>query len=133
MILAVCIDDSNGLMFNNRRLSSDKAVIQDVLEFAAEKKISILPYSASIFQEFDGRFIINEKLNSNSEFCFAEFGDFLKIKDSVDMLIVYKWNRRYPSDTKFPLDAFKAFMTLNSTMDFEGSSHPCITREVYVR
>ena len=34
MILAVCIDDQNGLMFNGRRVSSDKAVVQDLMKKA---------------------------------------------------------------------------------------------------
>lgn len=134
MVLAVCVDDSNGLMFNNRRLSSDKAVVRDILQIAETKTITVSPYSAPLFQGFEDLIAVKEEhLSSKGDFCFAEFGDFLKIIDSVDMLIVYKWNRRYPSDAKFPLDAFKARFTLKSTTEFEGVSHSCITREVYAR
>ncbi len=133
MVLAVCIDDSNGLMFNNRRLSSDKAVVRDMLQIAGTA-ITVNPYSAPLFQGFEDCIVVKEDhLSSKRDFCFAEFGDFLEIMDTVDTLIVYKWNRRYPSDTKFPLDAFKGRLTLDKAEDIEGSSHPCISREVYVR
>lgn len=134
MILAVCIDDSNGLMFNNRRLSSDKAVVHDILQIAGTNTIIVNPYSAPLFQGFESQIAVkDDHLNERCDFCFAEFGDVLKVQYSVDTLIVYKWNRHYPSDMKFPLDAFKSRMKLESTAEFEGSSHLCISREVYVR
>lgn len=134
MILVVCVDDNNGLMFNNRRVSSDKAVISDVISFCNSRKISVSPYSSSLFNGFESCIAVsNHCLDSQAEVCFAECGDFLQVKDSVDMLILYKWNRRYPSDLKFPVDLFISSMKLQSTQDFAGNSHPCITREVYVR
>ena len=133
MILAVCIDDANGLMFNNRRVSSDSAVVRDLLDIAGACKITAMPYSLPLFQGVEERISVAENLNPDAAFFFAESGDFLEIKESVDQLIIYKWNRRYPSDRKFPVDAYKKRMTLKSTTEFEGTSHPCITREVYVR
>ena len=133
MILAVCIDDHNGLSFNSRRVSSDKAVIQDIVKVADTQIIMITPYSAPLFQDFQGRIEVKKNIFESSAVCFAEAGDFLSVIDDVEKLIVYKWNRRYPSDQKFPLDAFKACMRLENTEDIPGSSHPCITREVYIR
>ena len=49
----------------------------------------------------------------------------------IESVILYKWNRRYPSDTKFDLDLNG--WTLISTTDFPGSSHEKITEEVYIR
>ena len=132
MVLVVCIDDSNGLMFNNRRVSSDKAVIQNLLGIADEP-ILLRAYSAPLFQGFEDRITICESVPTDAGIYFAETGDFLALVDFVETLIVYKWNRRYPSDQKFPMDAFKNCMTLKNVEEFEGTSHPCITREVYVR
>ena len=45
--------------------------------------------------------------------------------------MLYRWNRRYPSDLKFdlPLEGF----TLRQRQEFAGYSHPKITEEVYLR
>ena len=134
MVLSVCIDDNNGLMFNNRRVSSDKAVVEDIVKLAGVQAIALCAYSAPLFREFPDRIAVrDDALELSDGYCFAEDGDFLRVLDNVEKLVVYKWNRRYPSDKKFPLDAFKARMTLESTEDLTGHSHPCITREVYIR
>ena len=134
MVLIVCVDDNNGLMFNKRRLSSDRAVLLDILELLGADSIAMTHYSASLFQGFESKIVTSEDfLDLKCNFVFAECGDFLKIAHDVDMLILYKWNRKYPSDQKFPLDVFTSAMTLKSTNDFVGNSHPCVTREVYVR
>ena len=134
MVLAICIDDDNGLMFNNRRVSSDKAVIEDLVRLGDPQIITISTCSAMLFRDYQDRVEVKEDVfESASGFCFAEDGDFLSVLESVKKLIVYKWNRRYPSDRKFPLDAYRSRMTLESTKDIEGHSHPCITREVYIR
>lgn len=134
MVLIVCVDDHNGLSFNNRRISSDTAVVQDIIKVADSKIITISAYSAFLFHDFRDSIEVREDVfGSASAVCFAEAGDFLSIIDNVHKLIVYKWNRCYPSDRKFPLDAYKSRMRLESTEDITGSSHPCITREVYIR
>lgn len=134
MVLIVCIDDHNGLMFNKRRVSSDKAVIADICDRYGAAGICISPYSASLFQGHEAYVTVSEEfLNNNANVCFAECGDFVKVKDSVDTLVLYKWNRSYPSDIKFPADLYVTSMNLQSSEDFAGNSHSCITREVYVR
>lgn len=134
MILIVCIDDRGGLLFNNRRLSSDKAVVQDMFQYTQIDKICIAPYSLPLFGSFEDRVTVSEQgFDNGMQCCFAEKCDFLSLLDAVDRLIVYKWNRCYPSDTKFPFDAFKQRLKLSCSYDFEGTSHSCITREVYVR
>ena len=61
-----------------------------------------------------------------------------KIKADDDSIVVkydvylYKWNRKYPSDVKFPKDMLNDFKLEGST-DFEGNSHEKITEERYVR
>ena len=134
MILAICIDDTNGMMFNHRRVSSDKKVIQDIMLNVDADMVAISPYSLPLFKDFESNVVVAEDLlHSGNTFCFAESGDFLSIRDEVQKLIVYKWNRRYPSDCKFPMESFHSVMKLHSVEEFQGNSHECITKEVYVR
>lgn len=41
MIVILCLDDKKGMMFNNRRQSKDKFVIQDILKLVDGKKLFI--------------------------------------------------------------------------------------------
>ena len=40
---------------------------------------------------------------------------------------------RYPADVRWTADPVEAGFTLTERLDFSGSSHKTITREVYVR
>ena len=43
MQVILCLDDRNGMMFNHRRQSRDRAVIQDILENLRDKQLPIRP------------------------------------------------------------------------------------------
>jgi len=65
------------------------------------------------------------------DYCFIEDADVLPYMDQVTQILLYRWNRRYPSDRKFPpIDASWKRISIE---EFEGNSHPVITEEVYVR
>ena len=66
------------------------------------------------------------------DFCFIENASVAAYKEKITRLIVYKWNRDYPADFFFDIDYAKNFR-LVSTVDFEGTSHDRITKEIYVR
>ena len=128
MKLIVCLDDNNGMMFNNRRQSRDRVLIENVLEFCKGEKLYTNEYSAKLFPENTVEMFESIEQIGNS-FCFAE--DFNVNEEHVDEIIVYKWNRVYPADTHFNIDLGN--WTLTESVDFEGSSHEKITREIYRR
>ena len=45
MILIVCVDDHNGMMFNHRRQSQDRVLRADILELTGGKKLWMNAYS----------------------------------------------------------------------------------------
>lgn len=131
MIVAVCVDNNMGVLFNNRRQSQDKVLIQDFVKFAGLTPIHIHPYSASLF---DGVEVICEESfleNLKDDYYFIEHGKLAGIEKRIDRLIVYKWNREYPADTYLDLD-LNGWNLIDSE-DFAGCSHPKITRETYKR
>ena len=125
MKLIVCLDDNNGMMFNNRRQSRDKILIENVLELCKGEKLYTNEYSVKLFPE--NAVVICE--NPKNGYCFAE--NFTVDENDVEEIIVYKWNRVYPADVQFNIDLKK--WNLAETVDFAGSSHEKITRERYVR
>lgn len=130
MIVALCIDDKNGMTFFGKRQSRDRYLIKDFMSLCEGTAI-IAPYSAALFEEYDVVIDNNLLLNaSEGEYCFVENKNILPYSGRIEKLIIYKWNRRYPSDRKFIMPAG---FELEESYDFEGFSHENITREIYLR
>lgn len=131
MILIVCLDDKNGMMFNKRRQSRDAAVIADIVAQADGSILWMNSYSAKLFGtgvRIDEDFLDKA---SQGEYCFVEGQDVSQVIDRVERIILYKWNRMYPSDVRFEMamDGWK----LDEIRDFKGNSHEKITKEVYIK
>ena len=130
MTLIFCLDNHNGIMFNNRRQSADKAVTDRILNYADGHKLLIDTYSAKLLpaaQVYTGHL-------PDETVVFAETGELVDLCiNRADKLIVYKWNRGYPSDVYVPIEKITDNWRLETSVDFSGNSHDLITEEVYVR
>lgn len=135
MILIVCVDERNGMMFNNRRQSKDKILSEHILKLVDNNKLWINNYSKGVFENqensnilVDDNFI--EKIEKE-DYCFVENIDLSKLLNKVDKIILYNWNRHYPADQYFNirLDDW----LLESESEFSGSSHERITQKIYIR
>ena len=131
MKLIVCIDDNYGVMFNNRRLSRDKSVLDKISEITEDAILWVSEYSSELF--VDNIIVDNNcfKKCKGDEFIFVEDIFFDKYISKVSELTVFRWNRKYPSDVKFPFERVIEGMKLTFAEKFEGNSHPEITMEVY--
>lgn len=134
MIVILCLDDKKGMMFNNRRQSKDKLVIQDILKLVDGKKLFISSYSESLFQGLESNLIIDDNFLNNAtkeDYCFVENNNLKDFSEKIEKIIVYKWNRIYPSDLKLEIPIQD--WNLIDSFEFAGNSHDKITREVYVK
>lgn len=134
MIVILCLDDKKGMMFNNRRQSKDKFVIQDILKLVDGKKLFISSYSESLFQGLESNLIIDDNFLNNvakEDYCFVENNNLKDFSEKIEKIIVYKWNRIYPSDLKLEIPIQD--WNLIDSFEFSGNSHDKITREVYVK
>ena len=134
MKIALCLDDRNGMSFAGRRQSMDEILRQDLLLLVEGHRLWMSPYSAAQFDslpenvQVDGACL--EKAGQ-ADWCFVEDGDVLSVQDRVTVFAIYRWNRHYPSDRKFPMEAFASRWQLESCREFPGKSHENITLEVY--
>jgi hypothetical protein len=134
MKIALCLDDRNGMSFAGRRQSMDEILRQDLLLLVKGHRLWMSPYSAAQFDslpenvQVDGACL--EK-SGQEDWCFVEDGDVLSVQDRVTQFAIYRWNRHYPSDRKFPLEVFQDRWKLESCREFPGKSHENITLEVY--
>lgn len=134
MTIAVCVDEHFGLLFCGRRLSRDRVQQEDLLALCAGRPLRISPASAALFDWAGERVSVDANYLRDAlpeEICFLEEPLSPDLESRVERVILYHWNRAYPSDTRFTLD-LSAF-SLTETLEFPGKSHERITREQYER
>lgn len=122
MVLLVCLDDDNGMMFNNRRQSKDCIVRKRILELVDDGRIWMSEYSLGQFEE-DVLVCHNKE---EADYIFVENPDDI-IGLEFDKVIVYRWNRKYPGDKFLTIEGKE----LISSFEFPGNSHDKITEEIY--
>ena len=130
MIVVVCLDNKNGMLFGGKRQSIDRALRQRLLEIAKGSALWMNGYSAGQFSEASG-IVVDEAFLEKAgqgEYCFVENAQIQPYRDKIEKIVAYRWNRDYPSDRKFPAELLT---DCESRWDFPGNSHDNITEEIY--
>ena len=133
--VAVTIDDRMGIAFNKRRQSRDIRVIEDLCQMT-DGKIYVSSYSAPLFEDMRERIeVVDDPLGECADgcVCFVETSYIGKCKDDIKSLVVYRWNRVYPSDKKLDVELDNGELKKISTFEFTGNSHDLITKDIYVK
>ena len=133
MTVFICVDDNFGLTFNNRRQSRDSVVVEKIREITGENKLFIRPFSEKMINE--GVVVSENMLDECKEgdFCFVEDVDIAPYAEKISTLVLFKWNRSYPSDTRLDIDPAKDGFRMLTLTEFKGNAHERITKEVYVK
>ncbi len=130
MKIIICLDDNNGMLFNNRRQSRDSAVLEDVFANLGSEQLNIFPFSQKLFADFNDKVSVCSSLAENNVY-FIEDIDIKPYESQIKEIVVYKWNRVYPADFYCEID-FSAFNAVSQT-ELHGSSHEKITKIIYCR
>ena len=76
MKVFVCVDDNNGMMFNNRRQRRDRILIEDVDKNVVGGYLLMAPYSEPLFKDSNlDAFFLSEYILDEAEpedYCFIE-------------------------------------------------------------
>lgn len=132
LTLYVCLDDRNGLLFNKRRQSRDIRVLEDIgASFSGELLIGA--YSEKLIKEagIPCRVVSEEEISDGHYFAEALPTDSMVANTGT--LVIYRWNRHYPADTRWDAFPEELGFSLAETTEFPGKSHEKITKEVYTR
>ena len=132
MKLIVCLSDDNGMMFNHRRQSRDRVLIADMIQHVQNAPLWVSPYSAPLFGEDCPTLQIAPTPTQSAgekDYCFVEDVPLPQNLDGVTELLIYRWNRLYPSDVHFTCDTSR--FSLAESTEFAGSSHDNITKEIW--
>ncbi len=136
MKVILCLDDREGMMFNRRRQSRDRVLIEDVISALGGATLCIAPYSRSLFDGSEISLAVSENFLAEAggeDVCFVEDRALLPYKEKIDILVIYRWGRHYPADLRCDLDPCAEGFRLTERVEFVGSSHDCITKETYRR
>lgn len=136
MKMILCLDDRSGMMFNRRRQSKDRAVIEDILKLSAGCSLRMNGYSGKMFSEYGSSGHTEEEdfadRAGEGDFCFVENIQPEQYLDRVEELIIYRWNRSYPGDLHFDEKQIEGWKNIETT-EMKGNSHEKITREIWRR
>lgn len=135
MKIFVCVDDEGGMSFMGRRVSRDRVVTEDIIKTAGGKLV-IYPYSERLLREAGCSPRVScDALAAagDDEWVFIEDRGAGECLDRIDTVVLYRWNRLYPSDKKLDFCPTRAGFSLAEATDMVGKSHEKITREVYKR
>lgn len=117
-------------MFNGRRQSQDRIVLERILDITRDSNLFMNSYSYELFKGMKNTniFVCNNFLEraTKMDYCLVENESVVNYKDKIKNIIVFRWNRVYPADVYFDLNLDK----LIELCDFQGSSHH-ITLEIY--
>ncbi len=137
----VCLDQEDGLLFNGRRQSRDRAVTEKILSMTEGNPLWMSAYSRRIFPEDAPVCVAEDLLEKLAEltesagenagkasFCLIEEAVDLE-NEAIDEWLVFRWKRVYPADVflKFPEDRWEKELIET----FAGYSHEEIDLERY--
>ena len=132
MNIIVCIDNKNGMMFNKKRQSRDRKLIEDIIN-SIKFKICMNKYSSGLFLKYLDQIIIDENFLTKYQdyYCFVENDSLKDFENKINTIIIYKWNRDYPADLYLNIDLNN--YDLIKAEEFPAYSHEKITKEIYKR
>lgn len=108
MNIIICLDDNNGMMFNKRRQSQDRILRADLKEFIKDKDLYMNNYSYKLYKDIDnGNIKVSENFLeqcTENDFCLVEDKLLNNYINKINNIIIYKWNRIYPSDLYFDIN-----------------------------
>lgn len=134
-MVIVCVDERSGMLFHHRRQSQDRVVRARILAETRFGRLWMNRYSYGQFTASPpGHIQVAEDFLARAgvgDTCFVEDQPLQPWRNKIEGLLLYRWNRSYPSD--FALDlALGRDWVLQSREDFAGYSHKIITKEVYL-
>ena len=126
----VCVDDNLGVSLFNKRQSFDENLLKDIKNIIGDDKLLVSEYTYNLFLKYNlENNVYTEKDLYEYNYTFKEV-DNLSNYD-ISNIIIYRWNRLYPSDNKLSIDLTN-YKLLNK-YEFIGTSHEKITREEMIR
>ena len=131
MIIILCLDNNNGMMFNDRRQSQDRGLREYIAEMTKGKKVYMNAYTEKLYEEINDPVVCEDCLHKagKGETCIVENLPLKPVIDQIEEIVIFRWNKVYPSDQV--LDVNLEEWKLAEEEQIEGSTHE-ITKQIYL-
>ena len=126
--IAICVDNSGGMMFAGKRQSRDSSLIRELCD-TTDGYIYITDFSEFLFKEHKNKIRIVDNPFSDAPdgaTVFIENLDIFPYENLIGEILLYKWNEIYPIDKR--IDISLSDYRIVAKKEFVGSSHEKITK-----
>ena len=126
--LAVCVDDSGGMLFAGKRQSRDRVLISELVD-TTDGHIYVTGFSEYLFREHERKVRVVDNpfaTAPDGATIFIENLDISPHEDLIGEILLYKWNERYPADKIIDIN-LRDYRVV-AKKEFAGSSHEKITK-----
>ncbi len=131
MKVIVCIDDNNGIKFMDKRVSYDRYILEDIKLMINNSILIASDYSSKLFKDMNINIDNTLLLKQTEYYQFIEDDTLEEYENKLEEIVIYYFNRKYPSTLKLKVDLNK--YDIISTYEFKGYSHEKIVKKVYKR
>ena len=135
MTVVVATDMRGGMLFLGRRVSRDRALIADLARLQSGRLLCH-PFSERYLISMGlSPIVCEDPLGSAREddTCFIEGLPLSPHVPSITRLIVYRFDKVYPSDVSLDIDPHAPPFRLAETRELPGYAHKTLSREVYLQ
>lgn len=131
MIAILCLDNNNGMMFNDRRQSQDRVLRKYIAEMTKDEKVYMNAYTKKLYEEIEHPIVSEDFLQKagKGEPCIVENLSLNPVIDQIEEIVIFRWNKVYPSDQILDVDLGE--WNLVEEEQIEGSTHE-ITKQIYL-
>lgn len=131
MIVILCLDNNNGMMFNDRRQSQDRGLREYIAEMTKGDKVYMNAYTEKLYEEIEHPMVSEDFLQKagKGEPCIVENRPLKPEEDQIEEIVIFRWNKVYPSDQVLDVDLEE--WKLVEEEQIEGSTHE-ITKQIYL-
>ena len=100
MIIILCLDNNNGMMFNDRRQSQDRGLREYIAEMTKGEKVYMNAYTEKLYEEINDPVVCEDLLHKagKGETCIVENLPLKPVIDQIEEIVIFRWNKVYPSD-----------------------------------
>ncbi len=95
MIIILCLDNNNGMMFNDRRQSQDRGLREYIAEMTKGEKVYMNAYTEKLYEEINDPVVCEDFLHKagKGETCIVQNSPLLKpVIDQIE-IVIFRWNK----------------------------------------
>lgn len=129
------VDKYNGTMFDGRRQTKDRLLIDYIKCLTQNNKLWCSTYSGSLFETKPENLVIDDEFLSKAgidDFCIIEGQSIQLYLDKIKTIRLYRWNKKYPSTESFSVDNLIDLENVYNIDLFLEGTHKCIKEEIWV-